>query len=236
MSGPRYALVRGQTGGNWRNTGRSNQLSRSIYQRLVPANPAPENMIITNDLFVRGMKLKGPGSNPLRRTGNKSKKQESGLYYQVGSGTTQDPTVAWCFDVAASRHIDPVMRQAHVEIARKVAKANNFQCILIRKELHDRGCTYDEFNNRTSVMGANGRQHTVVAPADDHMTVWMGPDTSTAMVGGHIFVVRARNPSTGRLELRQMDDPATQRSIVHLGRQKVAEEFWLTKNAWEAAD
>ncbi|KAK4039469.1 hypothetical protein C8A01DRAFT_36506 [Parachaetomium inaequale] len=227
MSGPRYAWGSRQTGGNWRITGRSNQLSRSIHQRPIAANPAPEDMIITNDPFVRSMKLKGPGSDPLRRSGYKGQKKESGLYYQVGSGTTEDPTVAWCFDVAASRHIDPVMRQAHV---------NMRACILIRKEMHDRGCTYDEFNNRTSVMGGNGRQHTILAPADDHMTVWMGPDTNTAMVGGHIFVIRVRNPNTGRSELRQMDDPATQRSIVPPGRQKLAEEFWLTKNAWEAAD
>ena len=87
---------------------------------------------------------------------------------------------------------------------------------------------------RTNVIGDNGRQHTVLAPADDHMTVWIGPDTNTAMVGGHIFAIRVLNPKTGRLELRQMNDPATQRSTVHPGRQRVAEELWLTKNAWEA--
>jgi hypothetical protein len=61
----------------------------------------------------------------------------------------------------------------------------------------------------------------------------MGPDTKTAMVGGHIFVYEAYEPEAGRIVLRQMDNPISQRTIVADSKQPVAEEFWITKGAWD---
>ncbi len=191
--------------------------------------PKPRRSILTSRPYTRGMALSGPGIDPLRATLGRLKIRD--LHGLTGSGTPADPTVAWLFD---PEPFAPAQRADHIAIARSVAIANGFACILIRKEGHERQCTYTRVGTRVTCTGANGRAYAVTVPADPHITVYMGPDVRTAMVAGHIFVVKSTDPETGRQVMAQVDDPATQRRIVLPGREAVTEEFWLVRGAWLA--
>lgn len=146
------------------------------------------------------------------------------------------PASVGLFDWRTLQGFTDAMRQDHVDIARKSAQANGFRCILIRKEAYGVQCTYTAIGTRTIITGPNGRSYCEVIPADDHMTVLMGPDHRTAMVGGHIYVLQLTDPETGETKLRQVDDPETQRGIVNPGYSRVAEEFWLTSGSWCASN
>jgi hypothetical protein len=95
-------------------------------------------------LYARGMRLGGRGKDPQQgprgKLGN-SKVTKLQVYNQSGSGIGSNPAVAWLFDVEAHDNIGPRMRRAHVDVARQVARANGFNCVLIRKEAHDRPTT-----------------------------------------------------------------------------------------------
>jgi hypothetical protein len=183
-------------------------------------------------LYVPGMRLGGSGTNPYRgrKEGKLGNSRAAGLqvYNQSGSGTSNNPTVAWLFDVETHENIPPPMRQAHVEIARQVARANGFNCILIRKEAHDERCIYNDDGTRVTMTLPTGQQRSVTVRADLHMTVYMGPDVRKAWVSGHIYLLKVWCPRANALIVQQMDDPARQRSIVRPDLQPVAEEFWLT--------
>ncbi|KAK4154915.1 hypothetical protein C8A00DRAFT_14004 [Chaetomidium leptoderma] len=195
-------------------------------QRPAMASLGPADMLVRGTEYTPGMQLAGPGSDT----------KNSGIWHKVGSGTTDDPTVAWLFDIKGMFDISADMRESHVDVARKVAKANGFKCILIRKEAHKRQRTYSTLGTRNFVTKDNDYQsYSPTVHADNHMTVFMGPDTSTAMVGGHIYVVQKKDLETGCYFIKQMDDPENQRTIVSPGYRKVAEEFWLTSGAWEAS-
>jgi hypothetical protein len=177
------------------------------------------------------MELAGPGTDPLRRSGN-LRQAKRDVHFLEGSGTLDDPSVGWLFDWRTLDRFNSNMRSDHVDIARKVAKANGFRCILIRKESHNVQCTYTAIGTRNIITGPDGRSHCEVIPADSHITVFMGPDLRTARVGGHIYVIQLTSPETGETTLRQVDDPETQRVIVNPGCTRAAEEFWLTSGTW----
>lgn len=209
------------------------------YQ-LPTAKPGPaEQIIISSARYVRGMELAGPGSETVKRSKYSSKNMGDtgiqGIFAHEGRGTKADPTVGWLFDVRRDTSISSDSQREHVAIAREVAMSCGFECILIRKEVHQRQCTYNAFGTRNVITNnVTGRQRSETAPSDPHMTVYMGPDPYSAMVGGHIYVVEVADPWTGRRGLQVMDDPVRQRSIVYSG-EPVAEEFWLTKGAWAVA-
>jgi hypothetical protein len=157
-----------------------------------------------------------------------SKATKLQVYNQSGSGTGSNPTVAWLFEVEAHDNIGPRMRRAHVDVARQVARANGFNCVLIRKEAHDRQCIYNNDGTRVTETRPTGREGSATIPADLHMTVYMGPDVKRAWVSGHIYLLKVKCPETGAIVVQKMDDPARQRSIVRKDLRPVAEEFWLT--------
>ena len=196
--------------------------------------PDPSRRLTKNTRFVPGMKLDGPGSTPFKRSNGAgpTSSHDGNVYSTVGSGTVRDPTVGWLFDVDAERGMTHEMKRDHVEVARQVARRNGFACVLIRRQAHARQCTYAASGARNTVLGRDGRRRCVLAPADPHVTVYMGPSPAVAQVGGHIYVVTAVDRRTGRAVMRQMDDPATQRRIVLPGEKPVAEEFWLTSDTW----
>jgi hypothetical protein len=182
------------------------------------------------------MKLEGRGTATIKtgyNMGQQDRKKQV-IFGKVGSGTIADPTVGWLFNVAEDRNINEHSQQDHVEIAWRVARRNGFRCILIRKEAHTQQCTYTAIGRRVTVTMANGRVRNAMAPADNHMTVWMGPNTEVAHVGGHIYVrTEVRESRKGRPVLRQITNPAKERRFVKPGESPVAEEFWLTKNTSE---
>ncbi|GAB1311979.1 hypothetical protein MFIFM68171_02189 [Madurella fahalii] len=152
------------------------------------------------------------------------------IFDEVGSGTQDDPTVAWRFDPSTLPNFDDNTKRAHVEIAREVARRNGFNCVIIRTQAHRR--QYKPAEKRKGNQNRNqnpGKRETI--PADLHITVFMGPNTHRAWVGGHIYVVAVKEPN-GRTAIRQMDDPANQRCIIPKGLEKVSEEFWFERRTW----
>ncbi|KAH6839531.1 hypothetical protein B0I37DRAFT_439211, partial [Chaetomium sp. MPI-CAGE-AT-0009] len=179
---------------------------------------------VSNVLFVPGMRLEGCGIDPL-------KGKEERLFHQTGTGTSKDPMVAW---LQQQRDASQASLQAHADIVRAAAKAKGFKCALIRKEMHDRECTYDEFGRRNVYTFSNGRTQAMTAASDNHITVWMGEHPKRILVSGHIYVIMVKDPK-GNLIPRPMNDPANQRTkaLIQPGRGMVSEEFWLTRDTWE---
>jgi hypothetical protein len=197
-------------------------------------------MINPSTVFVRGMRLEGYGFNALKkpppRNGKDGDTLQPALYHESGSGTLEDPTVAYLQD-QDELGVKYEIRQAVSRIARSVAKANGFQCVLIRKGVHPRECTYDKYGRRNTFTTDDGRTLPDMTPSDDHITVWMGESPGRILVGGHIYthyVIDGKNPWGKRIP-QLMDDPANQRtpSLVQPGRGMVAEEFWLVRGTWE---
>jgi len=217
-----------RSSGGWNETGRQTTTKENTCPRLLAPPDKPSPPILTNRPYLPGMTLYGPGLDPLR---SQDRHQPRALHDVRGSGTLRNPTIAWLFD---PKPFTPAQRQDHVAIARSVARANEFACILIRKEDHSRQCTYTQYGTRVTRTGANGKEYAVTVPADPHITVFMGTDAGRALVAGHIFVVSTTDPGTGQQRMTRADDPATQRRIVLPGREAVAEEFWLVRGAWEA--
>ncbi|KAK3296458.1 uncharacterized protein B0H64DRAFT_461648 [Chaetomium fimeti] len=188
-------------------------------------NVDPSGMINPRTVFVRGMRIEGCGIDIHRD-------MKSALYHVTGSGTFEDPSVAW---LQAEWGIDDEIREAQSNIARRVAKANKFRCILIRKEMHGRACTFDRYGRRNTFRGDDGILRTATTASDNHMTVWMGEHAGRILVGGHIYIIQVRDPNTGRFLPQLMNDPTNQRtkSLLQPGREMVAEEFWLVRNTWE---
>ncbi|EAQ88772.1 predicted protein [Chaetomium globosum CBS 148.51] len=224
--GGRFSRGQGDSWGNPQGTRRRTQ-HRRISQLQGDVKPTarnllPSEMVKPNKVFVPGMRLEGCGLGF----------EDITAYYQTGKGTLEDPMVVWLDDDA---RVGYQSRQAHNEIARSVARANKFQCVLIRKAMHDRECTYDKYGRRNSVCMPDGRIHNVTTQADNHMTVWMGEHMKRILVGGHIYVVRAIDPATRKPYPLPMDDPVNQRNkaLLQPGRGLASEEFWLVKDTWE---
>ncbi|GAB1321016.1 hypothetical protein MFIFM68171_11226 [Madurella fahalii] len=65
------------------------------------------------------------------------------VFDEVGSGTRDDPTVAWLFDPGTLRksrilaNFNDDTKREHVEITMEVARSYGFNCVIIRKEAHD---------------------------------------------------------------------------------------------------
>ncbi|KAL2015401.1 hypothetical protein VTK56DRAFT_5539 [Thermocarpiscus australiensis] len=171
------------------------------------------------------MLLYGTGNRP-EINGQDAKK----VYAVVGSGTPADPTVGWLFDVEENNEITRDMRREHVEVARKVAIRNGFHCILIRKEAHSQQYSYTAAGARRTRPNRSGKMRPITVDADPHITVYMGANTRTVFVSGHIYVIHVLDPVSKKIVMRQMDDPARQRVIVYPGYERVAEEFWLTRD------
>ncbi|KAK4236836.1 hypothetical protein C8A03DRAFT_35220 [Achaetomium macrosporum] len=192
----------------------------------------PSEMLISTIPYRRGTKFDGPGIDPCSKT-NKLQGNNKRVFHRTGKGTAEAPMVGWLFDCMLAKIFSNNMRLDHVDIVRNVAVANGFECALIRKQAHPRQCTYNKFGTRNMKTGANGRQRPEALRADSHITIYMGPNEKTALVGGHIYVIEVADSEAGKVVLKQMDDPETQRKIVHEGYEKVAEEFWHVKfNAW----
>jgi hypothetical protein len=196
-------------------------------------------MLIVKQPFVRGMVLKGLGAETVKsqRMKKRGPRTDTGIYGQVGSGTIEDPTVAWLIDVETRKIVDPETMQDHVDIARRVAIDYGFPCILIRKESHPKRNTHTVTGARLTQRTGGGREVPVLLEADPHMTVFMGPNTKSTMVEGHIYTRKVMNFKTGRMELQWLDDPASQRTPKNMapGTKMVAEEFWITNGSWAAA-
>lgn len=126
------------------------------------------------------MTLDGPGSDPFWRrktTNNFDKRSKTGDKQDLdaiesvscpqGSGTADDPTIAWLFDVGRARSISDELQRDHANIARQVARSLGFACIVIRKEAHSVGYTYTAIGTRTVTKDATGRERPVMAPSDE---------------------------------------------------------------------
>jgi hypothetical protein len=53
------------------------------------------------------------------------------------------------------------------------------------------------------------------------------------MVSGHVYVREVPDFQACRAIVKKIDDPATQRKIVHKGYERVAEEFWMLRGVHE---
>lgn len=215
---------------NWR----TSQL-QSGYGSQFAGNLNPSEMIKPGKLFVRGMRLEGYGFDALRKSPRRNgyNLQPAPLYHESGRGTFEDPTVAWLQN-QDQLQVSHEIRQAEYSIARRVAKANGFQCVLIRKGVHDRECTFNAYGQRNTFVTATGNLRSATTPSDSHITVWMGERPDKILVGGHIYVIEGMDHA-GRRIPQLMNHPASQRNpyLVQPGRGMVAEEFWLVNDVWE---
>jgi hypothetical protein len=204
-------------------------------QRQAVIETAQREMLILQKPFVRGMVLDGCGLETVKPQRFRGGTGHAGFYNQVGQGTIEDPIVTWLTNPVTIDGIDAKSIQTHVDISRKVAKENGFSCIMIRKESHTARTTRTATGQRQTYRKENGIEAPVILPADLHITVYMGPNPRSAMVEGHIYVHKVWNPMTGCLELKKLDDPATERNPKNLppGAKLVAEEFWITQGNWE---
>ncbi|KAH6627436.1 hypothetical protein F5144DRAFT_548890 [Chaetomium tenue] len=225
--GSYFSKGQGDSWGNPSGPRRHTQHRRLTQLRGGNANPQAQNlhpsqMVNPGKAFVRGMSLQGCGIG----FGNNK------FYHQTGKGTLEDPMVAWLYD---EQEVDYQSRQAHINIARSVAKANRFQCVLIRKSIHDRECTYNTYGRRNTFLTSNGKIQSVTTKSDNHMTVWMGEHAGRILVGGHIYLVETMDPYTGNIYPSPMTDPGKQRNraLIQPGRGLVSEEFWLAPDTWE---
>jgi hypothetical protein len=183
------------------------------------------------------MRLEGYGFDALkqstRKYGRGGYSLPPALYHESGRGTFEDPTVAWLQN-QDELQVSFEVRQAEASIARRVAKANGFQCVLIRKGVHDRECTFNTYGQRNTFVTVTGNIRPSMTLSDNHITVWMGERPDKILVSGHIYVIEGRDPA-GRRIPQLMNNPARQRtpSLVQPGRGMVAEEFWLVNGVWE---
>ncbi|KAK3301755.1 uncharacterized protein B0T15DRAFT_497469 [Chaetomium strumarium] len=161
------------------------------------------------------------------------KQQQQQVWYERGSGTVSDPYVAWLFDCCMEDDLSEIAMLDQTSIVHKVARANGFSCALIRKGSHDKQCVYDNFGTRITTTAPNGNIVAELVDCDPHITLYMGWDCHTAMVSGHIYVMEVADLQAGRVVVKQIDNPDTQRRIVHKGYDRVAEEFWLLGGVYE---